>query len=298
MKVLIADDDKTLTHILSARLKAIGFTPIAAHDAVQAWVAIQRNVPTVVVLDIHMPGGTGRAVLKSLKRSLKTQHIPVIAISSLSEMEVAPELKALGAESFMPKPVDLLRFEETIKRLSGGLPEVHTNPVDRAGKPQAGTALERNSSLTLASPMKVLVADDDPGTVRTIESLLSKWDYQVVSVRNGEEALKVLEAEEPPQIAVLDWMMPIQDGLQVCKRIRQRTTESYCYVLLLTSKGDKQEIVQGMEAGADDYVVKPFHAAELKVRMAAGRRIVELQEELLARSGRLASALQLLNSGR
>jgi DNA-binding response OmpR family regulator len=282
MKVLIADDDLALSHMLAARLRAIGFKPITTQDAVQAWVAILRNIPSVVILDLHMPGGTGRAVLKSLKMSIKTRHIPVIAISGLGGNEVAEEVKALGADIFMPKPLDLPKLDKEIQRLSGALAT------------QSPQEFKRESP----SQLRVLVADDDDVMRRVLETLLPQWDYEVLSVNNGGEALKLMEAPQPPQIALLDWIMPVNNGLDVCTKIRQRVGQAYTYIIMLTAKGEKQELVKGMEAGADDYIVKPFDVGELKVRLGAGRRIIELQDDLLSTRAQVQAAFRVQNMGR
>jgi two-component system cell cycle response regulator len=91
-----------------------------------------------------------------------------------------------------------------------------------------------------------------------------------------------LEQEASPRLVVLDWIMPHLDGVEVCRAIRKRAIEPYLYIILLTVKGQQKEIVEGLEAGADDYVTKPFDVLELKARLRAGRRILELQEQLIA----------------
>jgi len=130
--------------------------------------------------------------------------------------------------------------------------------------------------------MKVLIADDDPVSLHFLKAKLTKWQYTVVACSNGEEAWQVLQSDSPPKLAVLDWMMPGLDGLQVCQKIRKQTNTPYMYVLLLTSRGEISDLVAGLEAGADDYLIKPFDVNELEVRLRAGRRILELQEELMA----------------
>jgi len=282
MKVLIADDDLALSHMLAARLKAIGFKPITTQDAVQAWLAIFRNIPAVVILDLHMPAGTGRAVLKSLKMSIKTRHIPVIAISGLEGNDVAEEVKALGADIFMSKPLDLPKLDKEVQRLSGAL---------------ATSSLQEFKRET-PTPLRVLVADDDAVMRRVLETLLPQWDYEVVSVNNGGDALKVMEEPQPPQIALLDWVMPVNNGLDVCTKLRHRISPAYTYIIMLTAKGEKQELVKGMEAGADDYIVKPFDARELKVRLGAGRSIIELQDDLLSTRAQVQAALRAQNTAR
>lgn len=130
--------------------------------------------------------------------------------------------------------------------------------------------------------MRVLIAEDDVVSRKLLATLLVKWGYEPVIACDGEQALAILQSEDPPRLAVLDWMMPYADGIQVCHRIRQQVDSPYIYVILLTAKSRKQDIIDGLGAGADDYVMKPFDAGELKVRLRAGARILDLQEELLS----------------
>ena len=130
--------------------------------------------------------------------------------------------------------------------------------------------------------MRVLIAEDDPISARLLEASLVKWGYDVVASRDGRQALDVLQSGDAPQIAVLDWMMPGMDGVQVCREVRRAGDEPYTYILLLTAKTQKEEIVEGMEAGADDYLTKPFSPHELRVRLRAGRRILDMQHQLIA----------------
>lgn len=127
--------------------------------------------------------------------------------------------------------------------------------------------------------MKILIADDDPDFRCIVADLLAKWGYEVVAARDGNEAWEALRAGAPPGLAVLDWMMPGMDGLEICRRVRHELPDPYVYILLLTSQQRDEDLVTGMEAGADDYIIKPFKQNELNVRLRAGRRIVELHEE-------------------
>jgi len=130
--------------------------------------------------------------------------------------------------------------------------------------------------------MKVLIADDDDVLRHILQTQLSKWGYDVVEARNGLEAWRLLHGNDAPKLAVLDWIMPGMDGVEVCKEIRKREDHPYIYLLLLTAKHKKEDVIAGMEAGADDYLAKPFEPQELKVRLRAGRRILDLQAELLS----------------
>jgi two-component system, cell cycle response regulator len=133
----------------------------------------------------------------------------------------------------------------------------------------------------------VLIAEDDPIFRRILQSWLQRWNYRVTAVENGQDAWEALQPEGAPQLVILDWMMPGLDGLEICRRIRSCGQSPYRYVLLLTAKDDKQDVVAGLEAGADDYLTKPFDVDELRARVRAGRRILELQEELIRAHGAL-----------
>jgi two-component system cell cycle response regulator len=127
----------------------------------------------------------------------------------------------------------------------------------------------------------VLIAEDDPIFRRILESWFKKWDYQVTAVENGVDAWEVLQREDAPQLVILDWMMPGMDGIELYRRIRSRDQGVYRYVLLLTAKDDKQDVIAGLEAGADDYLTKPFDVNELRARVRAGKRILDLQAALI-----------------
>jgi two-component system cell cycle response regulator len=129
--------------------------------------------------------------------------------------------------------------------------------------------------------MKILVADDSIVSRHLMMEILRRWNYEPVPAADGEQAWNILQGEDAPRLVILDWMMPGFSGLEVCRRVRQQAREPYTYIILLTSRSEKTDLVEGMEAGADDYVVKPFDVNELKVRLRAGRRIVELHAELL-----------------
>jgi diguanylate cyclase (GGDEF)-like protein len=143
--------------------------------------------------------------------------------------------------------------------------------------------------------MKVLIADDDRLSARMLEASLTKSGYQVTVVSDGGQALQILKSDDRPQMAILDWMMPVMDGPEVCRNVR-RAGGPYTYLLLLTGNSDPSAVVTGIDAGADDYIRKPFDPAELQARLRSGKRIVELEEKL-RRQATLDALTGVLNRG-
>lgn len=129
--------------------------------------------------------------------------------------------------------------------------------------------------------MKILVADDDPVSRRLMQAVLQKIGYEVVLAHDGLSACRLLLEPDSPRIALIDWMMPELDGPSVCREIRRSRHDSYIYIALLTSKQGNSDIVEGLEAGADDYLTKPCHPAELKARLMTGMRILRYEDKLV-----------------
>jgi diguanylate cyclase (GGDEF)-like protein len=130
--------------------------------------------------------------------------------------------------------------------------------------------------------VKILIAEDDAISRRLLDTILKKWGYEVVVAYDGGQAWEELQKPDAPRLAILDWMMPEMDGVEVCGKVRERTGSPYVYILLLSAKSQREDLVKGMESGADDYITKPFDANELKVRLRAGRRILDLQTQLMS----------------
>ncbi|MFQ5809349.1 MAG: PleD family two-component system response regulator [Armatimonadota bacterium] len=139
--------------------------------------------------------------------------------------------------------------------------------------------------------MRILVAEDDAVYRRLLERTLAKWGYEVVVASDGFEAWELLRGEDRPHLAILDWMMPGIDGPEVCRRVRTADDPQPTYIILLTAKNGAEDIVSGLQAGADDYIAKPANREELRVRVRVGARLVELQLSLAARVRELEDAL-------
>jgi sigma-B regulation protein RsbU (phosphoserine phosphatase) len=145
----------------------------------------------------------------------------------------------------------------------------------------------------LSSPrLRVLLADDERVTRRLLEAHLSRFGYDVVSVNDGLNAWNVLQAPDAPSLVVLDWGMPGLDGLEVVRRLRATSRDTYTYVLLVTSRAAKADVVEGLSAGADDFVSKPIDPDELHARLRTGERIVQLERTLASRLKELEAAME------
>ncbi|MFZ2960426.1 MAG: SpoIIE family protein phosphatase [Candidatus Ozemobacteraceae bacterium] len=143
--------------------------------------------------------------------------------------------------------------------------------------------------------MKILLADDDFISRLMVEEMLKKWGYIPVSVSDGTEAWKILEGEDSPRIALLDWEMPGIDGNEICRRYRQLRREPSCHLILLTAKSSREEVVTGLQSGADDYLTKPFDRDELKARINVARRLVKLEENLSCRLRELEETVAIIH---
>lgn len=139
--------------------------------------------------------------------------------------------------------------------------------------------------------MKILIAEDDPTSRQILEIMLGKWGYEVVVACDGNEAWQAFQTDDSPRLAILDWMMPGMDGVEVCRKVRKSGTPPIVYIIVLTAKDRKEDIVSALGAGANDYVVKPFEREELLARIRVGERMVALQSALAERVEELQAAL-------
>ncbi len=150
---------------------------------------------------------------------------------------------------------------------------------------------ETRSELDFGVIQKVLVVDDSRLQRRILVASLKKWGFQVLEADNGDAALEIC-ANEPPDLVLSDWVMPGMSGLEFCRAFRALNREQYSYFILLTSKSEKQEVARGLDAGADDFLIKPLEADELRARISAGARILDMQRELSEKNRLIESALE------
>jgi two-component system cell cycle response regulator len=129
--------------------------------------------------------------------------------------------------------------------------------------------------------MKILIADDELVSRRMLQGLLTMWGHEVIPVADGNAALELLKAPDAPRVGLIDWVMPGQNGVDVCSAMRRDRPEPYTYMILLTAKDAKENIVEGLESGADDYLIKPWDPDELKARLRTAQRILQLEDRLV-----------------
>jgi sigma-B regulation protein RsbU (phosphoserine phosphatase) len=139
--------------------------------------------------------------------------------------------------------------------------------------------------------LRILIAEDDLISRRLLEATVQRWGYWVIASQDGEEAWRHLENQDGPLLAILDWMMPGCDGLEVCRRARSRMKAWPLYIIMLTARGRREDLVAGLQAGADDYLTKPFDQEELRARLQVGVRLINLQQSLSERVQELEEAL-------
>lgn len=139
--------------------------------------------------------------------------------------------------------------------------------------------------------MKVLVAEDEPTSLQILVTALNRWGYETETVDDGQKAWSILQKDERPMLAILDWMMPGMTGVEVCRNLRSIETDTPTYMIMLTSLDTDEDIVEGLEAGANDYITKPFNANELRARIQVGKRVIDLQTALSDRVKELQETL-------
>jgi len=140
--------------------------------------------------------------------------------------------------------------------------------------------------------MRILIAEDDATSRLLLEKTLGQWGYDVTITKDGDEAWDVLQSEEAPNLAVLDWMMPNTDGIDLCRRARELEKLQHLYIIMLTTRDTKEDLAEALEAGADDYINKPFNRKELQARINVGMRMLNLQMTLSKRVQELEESIQ------
>lgn len=142
--------------------------------------------------------------------------------------------------------------------------------------------------------MKILIAEDDAASRRLLETLLNNWQYEVISCVDGNEAWQELKRDDAPSLVILDWMMPGMDGIEVCRRVRAERESHLTYIIMLTAVDTRDDVIEALRMGADDFLYKPFDRGELRVRLQVGKRILGLQDNLVQQERAARSRAEIL----
>jgi diguanylate cyclase (GGDEF)-like protein len=231
--------------------------------------------------------GDGDLLVATAQRFLEQNTTRLDQLRSALERRDAADVERLAhglagaCQSFAADDTERAARALMERANSGDMPALRTL-IERVEAALADLTSALSAHCTRHELRHVLVAEDDDVTRMRLEHLLTKWGHRVTSVSRGDVALEILSPSGPPHLAIVDWMMPGLDGVDLCRALRARKSDTYTYIILITARDDPDSMVIGLEAGADDFLAKPVAPEELRARLRAGQRIIELQERLIA----------------
>ena len=282
MKVLIVDDDPIILMTISSNLEKWGYQPVTAETGEQAWELMQQpDAPTMIVIDWMLPNGMNGIELCKLLKNRGSLHFSYIIMLTgrMSSDDVVIGLNS-GADDYLIKPVDASELKARVfagERVLNKYEELKQTPISQ----QNNEIAKFTKPISFSAP-QLLIAEDDPVSREVIKENFQRWGFNPIVASNGQEALDGFKRCEGPFLAVIDWMMPELSGVEVCREIKKIAEDGSCYLILLTAKTQREDVVQGLESGADDYLCKPFHAAELRARLDVGIRTLSANRHLKA----------------
>lgn len=286
MRVLIADDDAITRTVLTESLLSWGYNPVAVENGYQAWELLQRkDAPRLMILDWILPGISGIQLCRRLQPGRINRPCYIIMLTGkITTEDVVAGFEA-GADDYVIKP---FKGPGLHARVNAGARIL--DMIDQRTKDKTGAPKQPPPYPALGDSQKVenriLIAEDDAISRMVLMENLTGWGYDVIPSENGDEAWEVLNGDNPPRIAVLDWLMPKMSGIDVVRRVRRRDDRRPPFIIMLTALGETESVAAGFEAGVDDYLVKPFSAAELRARIDVGFRLTAIQDKLADRAGR------------
>src|SRR6185369_5064978 len=252
--ILVVDDDVQNRVLLQDVLMHYGFAVLVAANGVEGVKLAREHSPALILMDIQMPVMNGLEAGRLLRSDLLTKEITILALSAFSMVEDKENFFASGFDGHISKPIDIRALPEIIMKHMPG---------------------ERMSSLN----PKILCVDDEPRNLSLLEAMLTPRGYDVVSAFNGPEALEKIRTERV-DICLLDVMMPGMDGFEVCRRIKSGDDHGNIPVVMVTSCADSQNRIRGTEAGAEDFITKPFDSTEILARIKMLLHVKVLNDRL------------------
>ena len=302
-RLLLAEDDPTNQMVTQSILVKFGYQVDVAGNGDEALWLLENNDYDLVLMDCMMPvmnGYDATAVIRDQASAVRNHAIPVVALTANAMREDRENCLAAGMNDYLCKPLDVadmlamlekwLPFDSVQFRVLDSAP-VSVLPADLRTI-SAGNAILKQQGML---PMNILIAEDDAPSCMMLQSLLTKWGYTVTAACDGNEAWRILNEPEHPLLVVLDWMMPGIEGLEIVRRLRQKEDGILHYIIITTSADSENAAAQALDAGADDFVGKPFNQIELRARIAVGRRVNCLHQALADKLHKLESASETIS---
>ena len=261
---LVVDDHSTMRKVVKSNLNNMGFNNVLeASDGGDALVMLKENSIDYIISDWNMPRLNGFELLVHLRGERQYQDIPFMMVTAETDRDSVNDAVAAGVDEFLIKPFTPATLRDKVNRLmqrGRHQPNVTLHHKTLAGEQKEKTRPESGRKET------ILVVDDTPTNIDVISGVLSD-DYRVLAATNGKIALKLAQAEPPPDLILLDIMMPEMDGMEVCRLLKDDPATENIPIIFLTAKTEVDDIAAGLDAGAVDYVTKPSHPRVLKARV-------------------------------
>ncbi len=277
--ILVVDDEPRNVKLLASHLKSDGFKPITADNGKKALELAASKNPDVILLDVMMPDMDGFEVTRRLKADSRTQHIPVVLVTSLDGSDNRVKGLDAGADEFLTKPVNRTELLTRVRALQR-MKHMQDELQNRQQIAQRIMQDSRDDKPGAHDQHLVLIVEDDERMHKQLSDVLSTKGYQTMIVNSAATAREVT-TQYMPDLILLDLLLPDADGLQLLNEWKALEPVNNIPVIIMTSVTDLQRKVEGLECGADDYLIKPIDSSELLARVRAGLRRASSQQRLL-----------------
>ncbi|MBU0664876.1 MAG: diguanylate cyclase [Proteobacteria bacterium] len=271
-KVLVVDDQPHNVKLLATHLNHAGYAVVKAYGGEEALTLARQEGPDLILLDVMMPGLDGYQVTAQLKKDAQTRMIPIVLVTALEGVEEKVRGFESGADDFLSKPVNSIELLARVRSLVKlkKLQDYQQCQVEASSEPEAVQGGDNEF---------ILVVEDDPVAAKNYELILGKEDHTVVMAHTAAEAMEIL-SQRVPALIILDMMLPDMSGLELLDRIKASNACQFSSVIIVSALDDLETKVQGIDGGADDYILKPVNHHELQARVRANLRKHSLQHKM------------------
>lgn len=263
--VLLVEHDARMQEVICNKLEKLGKEVTVVEHALTAMDACQRKMPSLIIAEWKLPDMSGLSLLRQLRAEPEFKDLPFMMITAEADRSTILQTIQAGVDDLLIRPFSVPTLLE----------KVHKLLTYGRQRPHVGSAGDQTAH---SKHPRILVVDDVPLNIETVTGIL-KEDYVVKVANNGKRALAIAESDAPPDLILLDVMMPGMDGLEVCRRLKSNPATAGIPVIFLTAKGEVGDIIEGLDLGAADYVTKPTNPAVLKARIAAQLRLSRTRED-------------------